>query len=844
MRIDILKALIENSTLLVAAFLFLTRLSRWGVGRKPLRDKIIHGVVFALCGFLAILFSVEVLPGVLIDMRTPVLVTAAFTGGPLVGIIAAIPLLLYRLLLGGVGMLPGMGIILSAFAFGLLLRFGEKSRFRMSGIIFQLSAGLGSAVIYIGWIFVLPDSFSMYVFNAVAVPLCLTSVISILAIFLIRSRENTHQELLSTLTEIKNLHEELSLDENIGILILQKNRIVHVNLSLLAKFGFNRFDEDNNDLLQMVDSSTRTRVKNFLERDLSASSGEGVPIEITIGSRSLHFLVHARKHIYRGADSILVVSVDITKLVTAEKTLQNKLDQLQLTLEASGAVSWSASVAEDRLTADKDFFQLLSYEPPEEPPRFSHWLLELSMSDDMRNNIKLLSAGRIESIFGEISYQGSDSSVRWFNIGAIAGHGAGQLSGIIFDTTAIKEKELSSMKEAIENIQAQKMEAIGRLAGGVAHDFNNLLHIILGYCDILNRVSDHDPVIKDVSEPIVESAEKGRELVRQLLLFSREKKPLLQAVDLITLTSSFEKLLSRIMEQNVTVFTDIHCDSAWIFGDPGHVEQVLMNLCVNARDAMPDGGAIRVVLDKISVTSSLEVTSGSVKPGNYISMTVIDNGPGIPESDHRNIFEPFYTTKPVEKGTGMGLATVMGIVTEHSGYINVKNRENEGVEIKILFPELKVDRSNDVQVQIQVKETENLNDSENERSFRSICILLAEDDKSVMNLTVEGLGTAGIRAFRAGNGKEAVELFKKNRKEIEMLVFDVMMPEMSGPAAYREILSLGSSIPVVFTTGYAGDRLAKIEGTHEVLNKPYAVKDLIAIIYRMTDEMEEHGNQE
>ncbi|MCK5840622.1 MAG: response regulator [Candidatus Sabulitectum sp.] len=842
MRIDILKALIENSTLLVAAFLFLTRLSRWGIGREPIRDKMIRGTVFALCGFLAILFSVEVLPGVLIDMRTPVLVTAAFTGGPLVGIIAAIPLLLYRLLIGGVGMAPGMGIILSALAFGLLLRFGEKSRFRMSGIFFQLSAGLGSAAIYLGWILVLPDSFSMYVFNAVAVPLCLTSVVSILAIFLIRSREKTHQELLSTLTEVKNLYEELSLDENIGILILQDDRIVHVNQSLLTKFGFNRFDEYNSDLLQMVDSGTRIRVKNFLERDFSGSSGEAVPIEITIGSRSLHLLVHARKHFYIGVDSMLVISVDITKLVTAERTLQSKLEQLQLTLEASGAVSWSASVKEDRLTADKEFFQLLSYSPPEEPPRFSHWLLELSMSDNMRSNMNLLCTGEIESIFGEISYQSDDSSTRWFNIGAIAGHGTRRISGIIFDTTAIKEKELSSMKEAIENIQAQKMEAIGRLAGGVAHDFNNLLHIILGYCDILNRVSDHDPVIKDISEPIVESAEKGRELVKQLLLFSREKKPLLKAVNLITLTSSFEKLLSRIMEQNITVFTEIHCDSAWIFGDPGHVEQVLMNLCVNARDAMENGGTIRVVLDQISVTSPLEVTSGFVKPGNYISMTVIDNGPGIPESDHKNIFEPFFTTKPAEKGTGMGLATVMGIVTEHSGYINVKNRENEGVEIRILFPELKVDRSSDVHV--QVKETESLNDSGNDRSFRSICILLAEDDKRIMNLTVEGLGTAGIRAFRAGNGKEAVEVYKKRKDEIEMLVFDVMMPEMSGPEAYKEILSLGSTIPVVFTTGYAGDRLAIIEGTHEVLNKPYAVKDLIAIIYRMTDEMEEHGNQE
>jgi len=840
LRIEILKALIENSTLLVVAFLFLTRLSRWGIGRKPIRDKMIHGIVFALCGFLAILFSVEVLPGVLIDMRTPVIVTAAFTGGSLVGAITIVPLLAYRFFVGGAGMVPGIGIIVSAFVFGLLLRFGEKSRYKMSGIIFQLSAGLGSAAIYLGWILTLPNSFSMFVFNTVAVPLCLTSVVSILAIFFIRSRERTHQELLSTLTEAKNLYEELSLDNNIGILILQKDRIVYINKSLLAKFGYARLDRNKNNLLHLVDSNTRVRIEKFLESDFSSSSSGAIPIEITIGSRSLHLLVHARKHFYRGADSILVISVDITKLVFAEKTLQDRLDQLHLTLEASGAVSWSASLAEDRLTADKEFFQLLSYTPSENPPSLSRWLQVLSMSGEMRENIKLLCTGKIESIFGEISYTGNDSSNRWFNIGAFTGHGTGRISGIIFDTTVIKEKELSSMKETIENIQAQKMESIGRLAGGVAHDFNNLLHVILGYCDILNRVSDNDPVIRDVSEPIVETAEKGRELVKQLLLFSRDKKPVLQAVNLISITKSFRKLLSRIMEQNIAVDTEIHCESAWILGDPGQMEQVLMNLCVNARDAMPNGGTIRIVLDKICVKYSFEATCGLVKEGNYISLTVIDNGPGIPESDHKNIFEPFFTTKSAEEGTGMGLATVMGIVREHSGYIDVRNRENEGVEIVAFFPELKEDQSGSV----HVEKTEVLANTDNKRSFRSICILLAEDEERVMNLAVEGLGTAGIRVLRAGSGKEAVEVFKKRRDDIEMLVFDVMMPEMSGPAAYKEILSLGGSIPVVFTTGYAGDRLARIDGNHQVLSKPYSMKDLIEIIYRMTDEMEEHDSKE
>ncbi len=835
MRTDILKALIENSTLLVVSFLFLTRLSRWKAIRRPAGDILVQGLVFAFCGILAMFFSVEVLPGILIDMRTPIIVVAALTGGPVVGIITVVPLIVYRILIGGAGMLPGLGIILSAFIFGMLLRYAEKSRFGISGIPFQLFTGTGSAAIYLAWILVLPTSFSIYVFSTVAIPLCIASIISIIAIFFIRGREQTHQALLNRLTEINNLYEEISLDENIGIIILQGTRIVYVNQSLLTKYGFSRFDKENSDLLNIVDDRSRLRVKAFLDQEFSTSHSEAVPIEITLNNkRSLCFLMHARKHIYRGRESLLVVSVDISELVKAKKALQYKLDQLQLTLEASGAISWSASVEEDRLMAGTEFFQILAYTPPEEPPRLSHWLMEVSLSDEMQENMYALCSGRLKSTFGEISCTGDDFVTRWFNVAAIASGKPLQISGILFDTTMIKEKELSSMQKEIEDIQSQKMEAIGRLAGGVAHDFNNLLHVIMGYCDILNRVSDNDPVIRDVSEPIVEAAEKGRELVKQLLLFSREKKPELQSVNLSVLTGNFSKLLSRIMEENIVISTKIHCEDCWTFGDSGHIEQVLMNLCVNARDAMPNGGSINIVLDEVSLTVPYKATSGFVNPGNYVTIAVKDSGPGIPESEHRSIFEPFFTTKMPDEGTGLGLSTVLGIVREHSGYIDVINGTEKGLELIIYFPKLKIDPLSS-SPPVKPEKPGNSTLSKTTEHVRSICVLLAEDDPRVMNLAIEGLGAAGIRVLRATNGKEAVNIFKSKMDEIQMLVFDVIMPEMNGPEAYKEILSLGGNLPAVFTTGYAGDRLTGIEGMHEVISKPYAMHDLVSAIRRMTN---------
>ena len=554
-------------------------------------------------------------------------------------------------------------------------------------------------------------------------------------------------------------------------------------------------------------------------------------MDISLKNRgSLHFLVHARKLVYKGENSVLVVLVDISKLIKTEITLQTRLDQLQLALEASGAVIWNASPETDYLNADKEFFESMSYTPLQNPPSFSTWVKNPVLSEEVQGKLNKLASGRIDSFFGEVNCKGDDSISRWFNIGAIARGTPRAISGILFDTTVIKQKELSLMQQKIDSIQSQKMEAIGRLAGGVAHDFNNLLHVIIGYCDILDRVSDHDPVITDVSKPILEAAEKGRELVKSLLLFSRDRKPQLQNVKISALTGRFFKLLSRIMEENIVITSDITTLDTWVYGDPSQIEQVFMNLCVNARDAMPLGGELNIALKEISIIEPLSVTSGTIQPGNYAAITVTDTGPGIPENNLENVFEPFFTTKQLDGGTGLGLATVLGVVREHSGYINVRNRTGKGLEITAYFPALKVDH-----MYHQPPETATIPLKQiNSEVTRGVCILLAEDDHRVMTLAVEGLGMAGIKVIRAKNGIEAVEIFKKRRREIEMLVFDVMMPEMSGPEAYREIIALGAEVPVVFTTGYAGDRLLDMKETPEVLSKPYAIGDLVSIIRRMT----------
>ena len=821
MSTEVLKALIQNSTLLVVAFLMLTRFSRWKLVVQGTGNRMLQGAAYALCGFLAMLFSVEVLPGVLIDMRTPIIVVAVLTGGPLVGLIALTPLLAYRLFIGGTGMTAGLGIILSAYAFGLLMRRFQR---KPEGYLFQLVVGLGSAVIYYIWILTLPGEIVATVLRETLIPLTAGSVLSIMVIFLIRRREAVYGEVMGNLREMGDLFEEISLDENIGIVVLRKTRIAYVNLPLLEKFGFVSFDPGNSELLDIIAPEHREKVTDYLERVSSGERPEAVPMELSVPGRgSLTFLIHARKLLYRGEESVLVVSVDITRLVETERALQKRIDQLQLSLEASGAVLWRADIPTDRLMADDDFFSMLRYRPRENPPLFSHFMVGSGMSPELRTSFREMMERKAGGVFGEIHFTGEDGADRWFNIGArVTGGHPGEVNGILYETTPIKERDLFLREKEIEDLQSQKMETVGRLAGGVAHDFNNLLHVIMGYTEILRKVSGDDPVTGDLTGPILEASSRGRELIRQLLLFSRNRTPVLKPVDLALVTRSFTGMLKRIMEENVLISAEIPDDLPPVLGDAGQIEQVLMNLCLNARDAMPGGGSIRISLSRESVPRQRKTLTGTLESGTYVVLTVADTGPGIPPEKQKLVFEPFYTTKQVDRGTGLGLATVQGIVESHGGSIDCSNRETGGFLVSVFFPEARSGETAGVKEAPARREPA--------EAPRDITALVAEDDPRVRDLTVEGLGAAGIKVLKASDGAEAVRMFMKSAGSISVLVFDVVMPVLSGPDAYREITAAGYDVPVVFTTGYAGDRLSGIPGRHLVLHKPYSIGDLVQAI--------------
>lgn len=369
--------------------------------------------------------------------------------------------------------------------------------------------------------------------------------------------------------------------------------------------------------------------------------------------------------------------------------------------------------------------------------------------------------------------------------------------------------------------QSQKMEAIGTLAGGVAHDFNNLLTVILGNTELaVHRLQPTDPILPRLVE-IDKAAKRAAVLTRQLLAFSRRQRMERRNLNLNDIVGETMKLLNRIIGADVEVNVKAGANLSAIFADPAQIEQVVMNLAVNARDAMPEGGQLIIETGNITLDAGYQLKYPYVQPGNYVELRVSDTGCGMDEETRTRLFEPFFTTKEVGKGTGLGLSMVYGIVKQHDGSIHVYSEPAHGTTFRIYFPAVETDVENDLPAAqapvVGGRET----------------ILVAEDEVGLADLARDVLEEFGYKVLLAKDGEEAVQMYTENRAHIDMLLLDVMMPRLGGPEAYERIRQIGGEIPLIFMTGYSSEmvqsRFVKqnisIAGS-AVIQKPYSVDGL------------------
>lgn len=385
---------------------------------------------------------------------------------------------------------------------------------------------------------------------------------------------------------------------------------------------------------------------------------------------------------------------------------------------------------------------------------------------------------------------------------------------------------------------SQKMQAVGQLAGGVAHDFNNLLTAMIGFCDLLlMRHPAGDQSFADIMQ-IKQNANRAANLVRQLLAFSRRQTLQPKILDLTDVLADLTNLVRRLIGENIELKMTHGRDIGHVKADQGQLEQVIINLAVNARDAMKGGGTLTIRTSKCKVDRAKPLSRDLIAPaeedaaivdGDYVLVEVVDTGCGIPKNIIQKIFEPFFSTKEVGSGTGLGLSTVFGIVKQTGGYVYVSSKENEGTNFSLFFPSIQPQEA----AKASAAETASSEKSENLDLTGKGTILLVEDETPVRIFAGRALRNKGYTVLEADCAETAIEIMQQSGNEVEIIVTDVIMPGMTGPTMIEEITKQYPNVKVIFISGYAEDVFVSNYGSERSFNflaKPFTLKQLASKI--------------
>jgi PAS domain S-box-containing protein len=458
---------------------------------------------------------------------------------------------------------------------------------------------------------------------------------------------------------------------------------------------------------------------------------------------------------------------------------------------------------------------------------YQHWIAT-TFADDLdleRRWLQRIVAGEIEGYRIEKRFVRKNGDMRWGQLSfSCVRDDRGRVRYNILACNDIHEHKRSLEQRAkLEGslLQAQKLETVGRLVGGVAHDFNNRLLVIMGYADLLKRGSAHDSVLASHAEVVVSSARRAADLTRQLLAYSRRQVLRPRPSDLNAVVDGTRRMLERLIGERVELVTVLGAKFPML-ADPGQIEHVLMNLTLNARDAMPDGG--RVTLETFDCEVTKDAAVEGLSDGAYVALSVTDTGTGIPEATRKHIFEPFFTTKDVGRGTGLGLATADGIVRQSGGGITLKSSEGHGSTFTVYLPRA-IDTASE------------LTPSKIEKPDYVPClptvetILIVDDEDDVRKLLVDVLRISSYRVLEARDAEQALEVANAHATPIDLLVTDIVMPGMTGMELADAIRARSPDLKVLFMSGYAErDRIRPLRESERFVPKPFLPAEFYAAV--------------
>jgi PAS domain S-box-containing protein len=587
----------------------------------------------------------------------------------------------------------------------------------------------------------------------------------------------------------------------------------YVNSAFARMMGFEKAEDllgkewrgiyDSRDLTLLEDAvreSLKQSGKWSGEVSLHRRNGSRVPLEMSITTME--------------QGGIVCVARDIGERLASERARSETEAKYKMFVEQVAAVSYIAEVGihGEWLYVSPQVETIFGYKPEEWLTSSGQWMRYVLEEDHPAIQTAEDACFQGKRFQAEYRLRRKDGQIIWVSDTAVVVPGSDShplMEGIIVDIT--ERRQLENQLQ-----QARRMEAVGRLAGGVAHDFNNLLTIIRGYVELALNRTTRQPELEGNLRHISDASERAGALVQQLLAFSRKQVLKPKVLDLNGIVLSMDKLVRRLMSENIEMKTLVAKNIGTVKADPSQVEQVILNLIVNARDAMPDGGKLVMQTGEVELEASLGQDEMTVVPGRYVTLSVSDTGVGINAETLPHIFEPFYSTKESGRGTGLGLSTVYGIVKQSGGYISVDSETGKGTTFRVYLP-----RVGDA---IQAKPA-------SEKSGGNIkgseTILLVEDEPAVRELTRMVLAESGYTVISAANPEDAVRIAGNHGSEIHLLLTDVVMPGMSGHDLAKHLTAKHPYLRVLYMSGYAYDVFAQKDALEEglpFLQKPFTPK--------------------
>jgi two-component system, cell cycle sensor histidine kinase and response regulator CckA len=490
---------------------------------------------------------------------------------------------------------------------------------------------------------------------------------------------------------------------------------------------------------------------------------------------------------WRSAELILVR--DVTDHKRAEEAIRASEERFQVFMNNSPAVAFMKDEGGRYLYVNEPFARCFAVPAAEWLGKRDDDMWPQDVAKQLRENDLAVLAGEHVVELEEVVPTPDGKPHYWlvfkFPFRDSSGHKV--LAGMAIDTTDRKRLE-------VQLRQAQKMEAIGQLAGGIAHDFNNLLTVISGYSELLQHHLSHDEPLRKQAEQIKIAGDRATALTRQLLAFSRQQVLRPVVLDLNVVVTNLLQMLPRLIGEHIQLKTALDSQPTFVKTDPGQVEQVLLNLAINARDAMPDGGTLTIETSNVALDEAACQRIGTISPGPFVQLTVHDTGCGMDAATQTRIFEPFFTTKDVGKGTGLGLATVYGIVTQSQGAISVNSAPGRGASLAVYFPTSEVNEE---------PTDDGMTSTQSQVGWETV--LVVEDQQSVRGFVRNLLMLNGYHVLEAADGPEAMNICRQHHGEIQLVVTDLVMPGMSGRELAERIAKEQPEVKVLYMSGYTDD---------------------------------------